>query len=245
MEYRNIWHGLFIFLCLGAGCDSGQSATAADEVRGDGTAELKVAGKGDGGDWLSCKGYCGDYDKKWDCQCDDKCATYGDCCEDYNQVCEAGNQCPATGIMCSPDCKEGPNSHCKKGNFNADTCQCEPLDAKCPATGIMCSPDCKEAPNSHCKKGVFNSKTCTCDSLAGKCGGLLGLQCKDGYYCNYDETNAQCGAGDQVGVCKELHKFMTCAAVYKPVCGCDGKTYSNSCTAHRVGVSVASQGKCK
>jgi hypothetical protein len=32
--------------------------------------------------------------------------------------------------------------------------------------------------------------------------------------------------------------------VNQPVCGCNGKTYSNACIAKAAGVDVASQGSC-
>jgi hypothetical protein len=78
-----------------------------------------------------------------------------------------------------------------------------------------------------------------CTSAA--CGGLLGLACPDGDFCSF-ASDAMCGAADQTGLCQP--KPQECSQIFQPVCGCDGKTYSNACTANAQGVSVGSTGEC-
>ncbi|GEM_PF-3803689 len=43
---------------------------------------------------------------------------------------------------------------------------------------------------------------------------------------------------------KEQKKSQACIFVYDPVCGVDGKTYSNICFADSHGVEVAHAGEC-
>jgi hypothetical protein len=77
--------------------------------------------------------------------------------------------------------------------------------------------------------------------LSRDCGGLQGLQCGAGEYCAYG-LDAICGAADQLGTCERMPEV--CTAHYDPVCGCDGQTYGNACTAASAGVAVSSLGEC-
>jgi hypothetical protein len=65
------------------------------------------------------------------------------------------------------------------------------------------------------------------------CGG-----CPDGQFCQL-EVGA-CGAGR--GTCTDKPRF--CFEIYKPVCGCDGKTYGNDCARQGAGIQLDHNGTC-
>ena len=78
-------------------------------------------------------------------------------------------------------------------------------------------------------------------SGAKACGARAGNSCTANEYCAY-QPGQYCGQADAEATCQL--RPQGCDAVYTPVCGCDGKTYGNSCEAAISGTGVYANGAC-
>jgi hypothetical protein len=138
-------------------------------------------------------------------------------------------------------CKLAPDAACAAGSTG--TCEASPdgcdtiYDPVCGCDGVTYGNDCEAGLAS---MSVRSAGECP-DTNPGSCGGLTGASCGAGEFCSFS-LDAQCGIADQTGKCQPTPE--ACADIYLPVCGCDGQTYPNACSANVAGTSVANEGEC-
>lgn len=76
--------------------------------------------------------------------------------------------------------------------------------------------------------------------VGDSCGGFIGnVLCGKAEFCQHPVGHC---ITPLPGACAA--KPRACPHIYRPVCGCDGKTYSNDCVRLRAGVSKLHDGKC-
>ena len=73
--------------------------------------------------------------------------------------------------------------------------------------------------------------------LGDTCGTVARVTCEEGLWCNPKPDS--CGETNPIGTCVRV--INKCPRNRRPVCGCDGRTYSNGCAlqAGKVGIDYA------
>jgi hypothetical protein len=165
-------------------------------------------------------------------------ASEGECLPSGGNAC-AGLQ----GLACADGefCDFAPDAFCGAAD-QTGTCRVTP--EACDAVfDPVCGCD-DQTYSSACvanAAGVSVASEGECAVSGNACGGLLGLACADGEFCDF-APGAFCGAADQTGICTAIPG--ACTFELNPVCGCDDQTYSNACLANAEGISVAAPGEC-
>jgi len=173
---------------------------------------------------------------------------------DENGVCEKTCACPDCYCFVCVACGDGI---CGAGE-NFCTCEedCGGGNEKC-TSNKECDDD-ESCTEDFCENGICihekSEEICgnwlddDCDGeideddCTGKlCGGIMGQPCPVGSYCKM--SDGTCDWADDFGLCTEIPDG--CSYEWKPVCGCDGKTYGNECAMEMAQVSKDHDGGCK
>jgi hypothetical protein len=106
-----------------------------------------------------------------------------------------------------------------------------------PLSILACNKDCQENTNSNVVCTEQYDPICGCNDKT------YGNACLAGAAGITSFTKGEC---EKKADCKELDfpPQYPCTAQYDPVCGCNKKTYPNSCEAERVGIKTYTKGEC-
>ncbi len=167
------------------------------------------------------------------------------CVDDPSDGCDPQNGGADCGGICVPDsfCGGIAGIPCPDGEMCIDdpTDLCDPLNGGADCGGI-CVPDpggCEpELCEIACPFGfALDENGCEfCECAPEPCS--KNKDCAKSGFCEFEPGT--CGADG--GACQP--RPMACTAQFDPVCGCNGKTYSNVCVAAAARKSVDHVGAC-
>jgi len=250
------------------GCDgttydnSCLAAAAGATVSHTGTCEVVCTGNDECGENQFCKradgecaadasGICTNVPSACPVTIDPVCGCDG---ATYNNACEANaagvnvasvGACPEAGA-----CGGGAGGTCEADQFckrPEGACTedaegvCTAIPGLCPATfipvcgcdGVTYSNECYAA-----SAGASVAAAGACAQGAA-CGGSGGGTCAEGEFCR--PAVGECAKGAE-GICTPIPGL--CPLTNLPVCGCNGVTYANPCSAFSAGVGIDHAGEC-